>query len=53
MRLNVTVSQDRYGEEMVWGFATNCRRYLIETARGHRDQRHEEPIVLAGFRPTR
>ena len=49
--LNVTVSQDRYGEEMVWGFATNCPRYLIETARGHRDQRHEEPIVLAD--PTR
>ena len=59
--LNVTVSQDRYGEEMVWGFATNCPRYLIETARGHRDQRHEEPIVLADparpgdvcFRPRR
>ncbi|MCU0872523.1 MAG: BNR repeat-containing protein [Pirellulaceae bacterium] len=49
--LNVTVSQDRYGEEMAWGFATTCPRYLIETARGHRDQRHEEPIVLAD--PTR
>ncbi len=59
--LNVTVSQDRYGDEMVWGFGTNCPRYLIETARGHRDQRHEEPIVLADaarpgdvcFRPRR
>jgi len=46
--LNVTVSQDRYGEEMVWGFATNCRRYLIETARGHKDERHQEPIVFQG-----
>jgi len=46
--LNVTVSQDRYGEEMVWGFATNCPRYVIETSRGHKDQRHQEPIVLAG-----
>ncbi len=46
--LNVTVSQDRYGEEMVWGFATNCPRYLIETARGHKDERHQEPIVLLG-----
>lgn len=45
--LNVTVSQDRYGDHMVWGFRTNCPKYLIETARGHRDRRHEEPIVLA------
>ncbi len=44
--LNVTVSQDRYGEEIIWGFRTNCPHYLIETARGHRDQRREEPIVL-------
>ncbi|MHB8899827.1 MAG: hypothetical protein ACYC6Y_13860, partial [Thermoguttaceae bacterium] len=45
--LNITVSNDRYGTEMVWGFRTNCPRYLIETARGHRDARREEPIVLA------
>jgi len=44
--LNVTVSQDRYGDEIIWGFHTNCPHYLIETARGHRDQRREEPIVL-------
>ncbi|MDZ7619004.1 MAG: BNR-4 repeat-containing protein, partial [Patescibacteria group bacterium] len=44
--LNVTVSQDRYGDDFVWGFQTNCEHYLVETARGHRDQRHEEPIVL-------
>ena len=44
--LNVTVSQDRYGEDALWGFSTNCPRYLIETSRGHRDARHEEPIVL-------
>lgn len=44
--LNVSVSQDRYGEEIIWGFRTNCPHYLIETARGHRDQRREEPIVL-------
>ncbi|NLO06039.1 MAG: hypothetical protein GX131_09470 [candidate division WS1 bacterium] len=45
--LNITVSNDRYGDHFVWGFRTNCPRYIIETARGHRDQRHEEPIVLA------
>ena len=44
--LNVTVSQDRYGEEILWGMRTNCPRYLIETSRGHRDARHQEPIVL-------
>jgi len=45
--LNVTVSNDRYGENVIWGFRSNCPKYLIETARGHRDARHEEPIVLA------
>ncbi len=44
--LNITVSQDRYGDEIVWGFRTNCPHYLIETARGHRDERRQEPIVL-------
>jgi len=46
--LNVTISQDRYGENAVWGFHTSCPLYLVETARGHRDARHHEPIVLAG-----
>jgi hypothetical protein len=45
--LNVTVSQDRYGEEILWGFATNCARHVIETSRGHRDERHQEPILLS------
>ncbi|MBM3473326.1 MAG: hypothetical protein FJX75_08675 [Armatimonadetes bacterium] len=44
--LNVTVSQDRYGDEISWGFRTNCPKYLVETSRGHRDARHEEPLVL-------
>ncbi len=44
--LNVTISRDRYGEAIAWGFRTNCPHYLIETSRGHRDARHEEPIVL-------
>ncbi len=45
--LNITVSNDRYGDKVVWGFATNCPSYLVETARGHKDERHQEPIVLA------
>lgn len=44
--LNITVSNDRYGQNMVWGLRTNCARYVIETARGHKDERHQEPIVL-------
>ena len=44
--LNVTVSNDRYGEEIAWGFQTNCSKYVVETARGHRDAPHEEPIIL-------
>ena len=44
--LNITVSQDRYGDHYLWGFRTNCPRYLIETSRGHRDARHVEPIVV-------
>ncbi|MBM3335245.1 BNR-4 repeat-containing protein, partial [Candidatus Sumerlaeota bacterium] len=44
--LNVTASNDRYGVEIAWGFRTNCPKYLIETARGHKDERHQEPIVL-------
>jgi len=48
--LNITVSRDRYGECIAWGFRTNCSHYLIETARGHRDRPHEEPIVLLSSR---
>ena len=44
--LNVTVTQDRYGENVSWGFRSNCRKYLVETSRGHKDARHQEPIVL-------
>ena len=45
--LNITVSQDRYGQEILWGFRTNCPHYLIETSRGHRDERRQEPIVMS------
>ena len=44
--LCVTAIGDRYGDEFRWGFTTNCEKYLIETSRGHRDARHEEPIVV-------
>jgi hypothetical protein len=44
--LNVTVTHDRYGEQVLWGLRSNCPSYLIETSRGHKDARHMEPIVL-------
>ena len=44
--LNITVTEDRYGEHVSWGFKSNCGKYLVETSRGHKDARHEEPIVL-------
>jgi hypothetical protein len=44
--LGITISQDRYGEEIMWGFQTNCEHYLIETSRGHKDARHQEPLAL-------
>ena len=44
--LNITVANDRYGTATRWGFRTNCPKYIIETSRGHRDQAHEEPIVV-------
>jgi hypothetical protein len=50
--LNITVSRDRYGNNMRWGFRTNCENYIVETARGHRDRRHEEPIVLNSQEPA-
>ena len=44
--LSITASEDRYGEDMVWGMRTNCPKYLVETSRGHKDERHQEPLVL-------
>lgn len=44
--LSITASEDRYGDDMVWGMRTNCPKYLVETSRGHKDERHQEPLVL-------
>jgi len=44
--VNVTVTNDRYGEHVSWEFDTNCPHYLVETSRGHRDAKHQEPIIL-------
>lgn len=44
--LNIIVTEDRYGENVSWGFRSNCRKYLVETSRGHKDACHEEPLVF-------
>lgn len=44
--LSLTGKGDRYGVDLAWGIRTNAAAYVVETARGHRDERHEEPIVL-------
>ena len=44
--LSITTSEDRLGEDISWGIKTNCPRYLVETSRGHKDERHQEPLVL-------
>jgi len=42
----VTVKGDRHGLDVAWGLRTNAKAYVVETSRGHRDERHQEPIVL-------
>lgn len=42
----ITAAYDRYGEKFKWRFRTNCDKYMIETSRGHKDEKHKEPIVL-------
>ncbi|MFW6146448.1 MAG: BNR-4 repeat-containing protein [Planctomycetota bacterium] len=44
--VNITVTNDPHGERVAWSLRTTCPRYLIEMGRGHRDRRHDEPIVL-------
>lgn len=44
----IAATHDRYGTGFVWGFSTNCENYLVETSRGHKDARHEEPLVFYG-----
>ncbi|MFP3904286.1 MAG: BNR-4 repeat-containing protein [Armatimonadota bacterium] len=44
--LNLTVKGDRHGTNIEWAFNTNATAWVVETSRGHRDERHREPIVL-------
>ncbi|MBP1582897.1 MAG: BNR-4 repeat-containing protein [Victivallales bacterium] len=44
--LQVNSVQDPLGLHFHWGFTTDCRKYVIENTRGHRDMRHTEPITL-------
>ncbi len=44
--LMIHIRDDRYGTNLAWGMRTNAAAYVVETSRGHRDERHQEPIVL-------
>ena len=44
--LSLTAPDDRYGNRFQWMLETNCPRFLLETSRGHRDVRHEEPFFI-------
>lgn len=44
--LNLTTQGDRHGLNVEWAIRTNAAGWVIETSRGHRDERHREPIVL-------
>ena len=44
--LNITTRGDRHGLNIEWAIETNAAAWVIETSRGHRDERHREPIVL-------
>ncbi len=44
--LNITTGTDRHGLDIAWGLRTNAEAWVIETSRGHRDERHVEPIAL-------
>ena len=45
--LNLHIVGDRYGLNLEWALVTNAASWVIETSRGHRDERHREPIVMS------
>ena len=44
--LMLSAKGDRHGLNIEWSFNTNAESWVVETSRGHRDERHREPIVL-------
>jgi hypothetical protein len=44
--LMITAKGDRLGQNFAWAMRTNAAGYVIETSRGHKDERHQEPIAL-------
>ncbi len=44
--LAIINTSDRYGVYTAWSMRTNAEAYVLETATGHRDERHVEPIVV-------
>ncbi len=44
--LMITTRGDRHALNIEWAIETNATAWVVETSRGHRDERHREPIVL-------
>lgn len=44
--LQIIFPGDRYGVRSEWSIETNAAGWVLEIARGHRDDRHREPIVM-------
>lgn len=44
--LMITTPGDRHGLNVEWALQTNASAWVVETSRGHRDDRHREPIVM-------
>lgn len=44
--LQWVIPGDRYGTSMDWSITTNAKKWVVESARGHRDEAHREPIVM-------
>ena len=42
--LNLTLSNDRYGQEAVWGFRSNCRKYVIETEEDFKKEHYHQAV---------
>lgn len=49
--LQITTAGDRHGVNVEWAIETNAAGWVLENARGHRDDEHREPIVM--YQPER
>lgn len=44
--LQFVLPTDRHGSAIEWSIETTAKKWILETVRGHRDERHREPIIM-------